>query len=92
MDCLQGEKSAALAAAQRRLARATAVTIAERKARERVHEIPGFSEATTRALPNLSVWEQLASGFASWERTWTDPFSHDNTKVIQVCPHHIALI
>lgn len=84
--CPQGVASAQRALAARRAARATAVQIAERAVRERVHYIPGFSEATTRAIPSLNVWAQLAEGCASWERTWTDPYSSDSSKVIQVRP------
>jgi hypothetical protein len=82
--CPRGEASAAAAASRRRGGRAAGTKISERERREHVHEIPGFSEATARALPNMGVWEQLASGHASWERAWTDPYSHNVTKVIQV--------
>jgi hypothetical protein len=83
-QCPQGVMSASHARSQRRQARPPAVRIAERHSREQVHYIPGYSEATSRAIPNMSVWEQLAEGYASWERTWTDPYSDDASKVIQV--------
>lgn len=82
--CPQGVASASRARARHRETRPLGVRIAERHAREQVHYIPGYSEATSRAIPNMSVWEQLAEGYASWERTWTDPYSDDASKVIQV--------
>jgi hypothetical protein len=84
-QCPVGVVSAQRAWVQRRQARQQRVSIAERAWRERIRYIPGFSEATSRALPSMAVWQQLAAGMATWERAWSDPHSQDTRKIIQVC-------
>jgi hypothetical protein len=83
-QCPVGVVSAEHAWAQHRRTRQLRVSIAERARRERVQYIPGFSEATSRAIPSMAVWQQLAEGMATWERVWTDPHSEDTKKIIQV--------
>ena len=80
---LDGDRSFDLDAAEAggRLQRSSSVHIAERGSRVRVHNVPGFSEATARCLPTISTLANVAAGSLTWERMWTDSDGH--VKVIQ---------
>lgn len=69
---------------QRRQERkALRVRIAERARRERVFEVPGRSQSTTRAIPSADMWRAFTDGSQTWEKSWTCPYDPDTRVVIQ---------
>jgi NAD-dependent dihydropyrimidine dehydrogenase PreA subunit len=91
-QCPRGVATAAHLRAARRTRRGTpSVRVAERAERETVHRIPGFSEATARAIPAIELWPQLSAGGMTWERAWYSPDDVEVKKIIQVCSHHCTV-
>lgn len=72
---------------QRRQERkALQVRIADRAKRERIFEVPGRSQSTSRAIPGAEMWGAFTDGSQTWEKFWTCPYDPDRKVVIQVGP------